>query len=146
MRTEIRFTVPGTPVGKGRPRFVRATGRTYTPDKTRAYEKLVYECWKAGNFPKLYGPLTVHISARFPIPQSWSKKKKALADSGMMPHDKRPDIDNCIKSLFDGLQGYAFDDDSQITNLTCEKYYDAEPRVIVVISGDLESDGANSPK
>lgn len=38
---EVVFTIPGEPCGKGRPRFVRQTGRTYTPEKTARYENLV---------------------------------------------------------------------------------------------------------
>ena len=37
----IRFEVPGAPAGKGRPRFVRATGHVYTPARTGKYEGLV---------------------------------------------------------------------------------------------------------
>ena len=35
----VEFTVPGAPVGKGRPRM--AAGRMYTPAKTASYESLV---------------------------------------------------------------------------------------------------------
>lgn len=34
----IRFSVPGKPLGKGRPRFSRASGRAFTPAKTVSYE------------------------------------------------------------------------------------------------------------
>jgi ParB-like chromosome segregation protein Spo0J len=40
----IAFHVPGEPVAKGRPRFVRATGRTFTPAKTASYEG--DRCWR----------------------------------------------------------------------------------------------------
>ena len=36
----IKFTIPGPPQGKGRPRFTKS-GHTYTPAKTAEYEKLV---------------------------------------------------------------------------------------------------------
>ena len=42
---KIEFTVPGIPVGKGRPRFMK-NGHTYTPQKTRDYEDKVVQCWK----------------------------------------------------------------------------------------------------
>ena len=41
----IQFTVPGVPVGKGRPRFTRG-GHAYTPEKTAAFEEKVRLCWK----------------------------------------------------------------------------------------------------
>ena len=39
----VTFTVPGTPVGKGRPKFARRGNFTvaYTPEKTASYENLV---------------------------------------------------------------------------------------------------------
>ena len=48
---KVTFTVPGIPVGKGRPRFMK-NGHTYTPQKTRDYEDKVVQlattarwCW-----------------------------------------------------------------------------------------------------
>ena len=35
----VAFTIPGEPIGKGRPRF--GNGRTYTPARTRAYEAAI---------------------------------------------------------------------------------------------------------
>lgn len=70
----ISFSVPGEPVGKGRPRFTR-TGHTYTPGKTESYESLVRlaygECGMV--FPKGV-PVRVRITACFSIPKSASKK------------------------------------------------------------------------
>lgn len=37
---KIEFTVPGIPVGKGRPRFTK-DGHAHTPGKTREYENKV---------------------------------------------------------------------------------------------------------
>ena len=39
----IKFTIPGEPRGKGRPRFSNRGGyvRTYTDEKTASYENLV---------------------------------------------------------------------------------------------------------
>ena len=42
---KIEFTVPGIPVGKGRPRF-KKDGNTYTPQKTQDYEDKVVQCWQ----------------------------------------------------------------------------------------------------
>src|SRR3990167_10980667 len=34
----LRITIHDAPQGKGRPRFARASGRTFTPARTRAWE------------------------------------------------------------------------------------------------------------
>ena len=35
----LDVVIPGQPVGKGRPKFVRATGRAYTPKGTAEWER-----------------------------------------------------------------------------------------------------------
>jgi len=43
----------------------------------------------------------VHILFYFPVPKSWTKSKKQ--EMHMKLHQSKPDIDNCIKALFDSL-------------------------------------------
>lgn len=43
----------------------------------------------------------VHIIFYFPVPKSWTKSKKQ--EMHMKLHQSKPDIDNCIKALFDSL-------------------------------------------
>ena len=136
--TEVKFTIPGKPVGKGRPRFVRATGRTYTPDKTVVYENWVRQCWKDGSFPKLTGPVTAWIYAYFPIPKSATKKKRAEMESGMIPYTGKPDTDNLAKCILDSLNELAFDDDSIVWNLVVNKGYSNDPRCEVALFGEEE--------
>ena len=129
----IKFTVPGVPVGKGRPRFTR-TGHTYTPEKTAAYEEKVRLCWKTQSGQAFAGgvPLKASIIAYFPIPKSTSKKK-AEAMEGTF-HTSRPDADNVAKSILDALNGCAYPDDSAVQIDRCWKIYtNGAPRVEVTI-------------
>ena len=78
---KVKFTVLGTPVGKGRPRFSRQGQfvRTYTPDKTVNYETLVrmeYEQQCGGFRFEKEVPLDMRITAYMPIPKSVSKRKR----------------------------------------------------------------------
>jgi Holliday junction resolvase RusA-like endonuclease len=43
----------------------------------------------------------VHIIFYFPVPKSWAKYKKE--EMHMKLHQSKPDIDNCIKAVFDSL-------------------------------------------
>ena len=138
--TEINFTVPGTPVGKGRPRFVRATGRTYTPDRTLVYENWVRECWRNGNFPKLTGPITARIDAFFPIPKAVSKKRRAEMEAEIVPYTGKPDTDNLAKCVLDSLNGMAFADDAQVSFLIVTKSYGKDPRCDVTLEGEEEAE------
>ena len=130
---EIKFTVPGVPVGKGRPRFTR-TGHTYTPEKTAAYEEKVRLCWKTQSGQGFAGgiPLIASIMAYFPIPKSVSKKKAAAMEGKF--HTKKCDADNLCKSIFDALNGCAYPDDSAVQIDRCWKVYtNGAPRVEVEI-------------
>lgn len=127
------FTVPGQPVAKGRPRLGK--WGTYTPEKTVNYENLVkmsyIETYRREDLLK--GDLKVTINFYFSIPKSTSKKKRELMLNGEIMHNKRPDIDNCIKSITDALNEIAYKDDNQIVILKASKFYSDEPRTEVII-------------
>lgn len=76
-------------------------------------------------------PVKVTVDAEFPIPKSWSKKKKASANYA----SKKPDIDNIIKSVFDGLNGVAWSDDAMVSIVEARKRYtDQMPACYVTIT------------
>lgn len=140
-REVLRVTIPGTPVPKGRPRFYMRGGRPkiYTDSKTAAYEKLVALC--VSSSPRLRGaprplcgdgPVRVDIMAVMPRPQTLQAKKHP---DGLIPHWKRPDLDNICKAVNDGLglaKGVIWNDDGQVSCLRAESYYaerDQVPRL-----------------
>lgn len=139
----ITFVVPGEPVAKGRPRVTIAGGRAhaYTPAKTAAYEQLVavYAHAAMKNAPLLEHPVRLHLGIYCKVPGSWPKKKRADALAGIERPAKKPDIDNIIKAVADGMNGVVWVDDSQIVELACSKWYALEPCVSVnVMSVEVE--------
>lgn len=137
---QIAFTVKGEPVGKGRPRFTKA-GHCYTPEKTASYEALVGFAYRnsARGYTFEY-PVRVTIKAFFKPPKS--KSKKAVEDmlSGRVLPAKKPDIDNIVKIILDGLNKVAWKDDTQVIDLMIQKRYSMEPMVAVLIEG-IEEEG-----
>ena len=133
---EICFTVPGQPVGKGRPRFRRAGKcvQTYTPDDTVIYENWVRECWKNAGAARLEGEITAEITAYFPIPKSTTKKRRADMEAGTVGCITKPDTDNLAKCVLDALNGMAYGDDSQVTALTVRKLYSDTPRTEIKLT------------
>ena len=131
----VSIRVPGDPVGKGRPRFVRGSGRTYTPEKTANYENLVRLTFtqKYPDFVPIDSEMIIFVRAYFRIPESWSKKKKEEALKGKVPKTTKPDLDNIIKSVSDGLNGTAWTDDAKLTSIIASKYYGSVPFVEVTI-------------
>jgi Holliday junction resolvase RusA-like endonuclease len=125
--------VSGPPVAKGRPRVTK--WGTYTPEKTVNYENLVQFSYieKFKGEELLEDDLSMIINFYFPIPKSTSKKNRELMLKGEIRHNKRPDIDNCIKSITDALNNIAYKDDSQIVQIIAAKVYSEEPRTEVCI-------------
>lgn len=135
--TSWSFTVPGIPVAKGRPRVTIRGGRpqAYTPEKTEKYENLVRLAFteKYGETVPASGPIILEFRAYFPVPKSFSKKKKQLALQGVLQKTTKPDLDNIQKAIQDGLNGVAFVDDSQIFRYVATKSYSETPRVDIEI-------------
>jgi Holliday junction resolvase RusA-like endonuclease len=145
----MRFTIPGEPQGKGRPRVVRngAFTRTYTPEKTATYENLIKIEFQ-NTYPgfKPYEndvPLEVHIDAMFAPANSASKKRRMAMLEGIIHPTKVPDADNVAKAVLDALHGVCYLNDSSVVKLTVTKRYASIPCVEVEV---LELDGAYSPK
>lgn len=127
--TEIRFLVPETPKGKARPRFSTWSGqvRTYTPESTKQFENLVHWYSKQAMgerhpFPKEV-PVSVDVKACFPVPSSYSKKKREACLNGTIKHTKKPDCDNVLKAVCDPMNKTVFWDDSQVFQTSVEKVY-----------------------
>lgn len=132
----VFFVVPGEPVPKARPRFTTQGGkaRTYKPTSSAAYETtiglLAHAAMRAAGIAEpLAGALHVQVQAFFPVPASWSKKRKAAASW----HASRPDLDNIVKSALDGLNRVAFVDDGQVASVYATKAYSDTPRLEVAV-------------
>lgn len=121
----VYFFVPGKVQGKARPRFSSKSGTVYTPGRTKSYERQIAEAYEAQHGLCFEGAVMVVIEAVFPIPKSWTRAKKAEALAGKLPPGK-PDIDNILKVVLDGLNGIAYEDDKQVTITQCKKFYTAK--------------------
>lgn len=133
----VKFSIPGEPQGKGRPRFARRGNftRTYTPEQTAVYENLVRLCYQREAGGKhLTGAIKAEIEACFSIPKSTSKKKQALMQAGEIPCIKKPDCDNIAKIVLDACNKIAYDDDAQVSEVHIKKAYATTPVVHVTLT------------
>jgi len=130
----LTFTIPGIPVAKGRPKATTINGmaRMYTPAKTVAYESAVamFARQAMGAAEPIPGPVAVSIVATWPIPASWSKKRR----EGAKWKTSKPDADNVAKAIGDACNGIVWQDDSQVVDLRCVKLYGAVPGVLVEVT------------
>ena len=111
------ITIPGRPVPKGRPRVGRSGRKyvVYTPRKTRDYEQAVGFTARAACKVPMKGSLAVKIRLYF-------RKKGRI-----------PDCDNCTKSILDGLNKIAYEDDRQVQHLEVDIYRETPERAEVEI-------------
>ena len=135
MSWQHTIELAGPPRGKGRPRFVRATGHVYTPDETRRYEQALRDqaLVEMGPEPPLDGPIAVYVEALFAIPASWSIRQHDRALAGAILPTGRPDVDNLLKIL-DALNGVVWFDDKQIVTATIKKRYSNTPALVVKVA------------
>jgi Holliday junction resolvase RusA-like endonuclease len=135
--TIISFEIPGCPVAKGRARAFKRGNYIahYTPEKTVNYENLVKMVAMQDMKGKqlISGPISMVISLFFQIPESWSNKKRLSALNGTVRPTVKPDLDNCVKSLCDAINGIVWHDDKQVVEVTVKKFYSDRPRANVSI-------------
>lgn len=117
------IVVEGKIKGKQRPRFNSRTGSAYTPKETISYENWVRFCYREQGGKHLEGAIRARIEAYYKIPKSYTKKRVQAIREGLEYPIKKPDGDNIAKIILDSLNKIAFDDDSQVTELTVLKRY-----------------------
>ena len=145
MNEAITFTVPGPPVGKGRPKVAYrpnawrsdgGRGRYYgiTPDATVAAETAIALTARQHWQEPWEGAIELSVTAYLPIPASWSAKRRAEATRGLIrPSGHNYDWDNLGKLVSDALNGIAYKDDCQIVRAVVSKWYALDPRTEVTV-------------
>lgn len=130
----IEFTIDGIPQAKERPRFSKGT--VYTPNNTVAFERAVGILAKKamGKWGVLDLPCIVSVVVKEAIPKSWPKWKREATIAGMIAHTKTPDVDNIAKSILDGMEKFAYKNDSQVFSLSSSKQWSNKSTTTVTIT------------
>lgn len=130
--------INGTPVGKGRPRFT-SRGVAFTPRPTRVAENDIRLAWRAALSPRLPddAPIAMYVWLFHERPKSHLKADGSLSALGRRTPFaiRKPDVDNSAKLVCDALNGLAYRDDAQITDLfVCRRWSDVAQTIVVVAS------------
>lgn len=136
-REPVTVMLVGEPQGKGRARAFLRGGHIghYTPEKTRTYEGMIRSAAMdaLGNKAPFEDPVEFVMRAVFPVPASWSGKKRERALTGELKPGKKPDLDNIAKAWNDALNSVVYRDDSLICRMTLEKRYGPQALVVVTV-------------
>lgn len=128
----VEFEIPRIQP-KERPRVAYASRTIYTPRKTTDYESEVRFIYNITCGHVFEGAVKVTIEFYFHRPKTVKRKQPTV----------KPDLDNCIKSILDGLNPHqetygttkgAWLDDGQVVEIHAKKVYtDGEDKTIVRI-------------
>lgn len=125
------FTVAGKPQGKARPKAYRRGDKVgfYEPNKTKAYEEKIGWAYRFAGGKMLTKPVSIYVTAAFEIPKSFNKAQREQAQRGEILPQVKPDADNILKAVLDGLNGIAYSDDKNVYSVSCKKYYTTKDEV-----------------
>lgn len=126
----ISFIVPGKAVGWQRAR--RSGNQYFTATETRAYQQSIAWSAKAAGVQILQGPVRVLITVYHPMPKSMSQKARLEAVQRVLRPTVKPDMDNVLKTVLDALNGVAYVDDNQVTDIAISKFY-GDPQISVTV-------------
>lgn len=107
--------------------------RLFTPKKTANYESLIAVAAQQAMAGRelIAGPVLMELRIVVPVAASWSKKKTTAALAGEVMPTKKPDADNVLKAICDGINGIVFRDDVQVVNVSLSKRFGPTPGVTV---------------
>ncbi|PIE79433.1 MAG: hypothetical protein CSA11_12010 [Chloroflexi bacterium] len=127
----ITCEIPGKPIAKKRPRFVRRDNfvKTYNEQETKERKFLTQVISQ-------FEGRRVYMAFRMPRPKSHygtGRNAGRLKPSAPDFHVSKPDIDNCVKFALDCLNGVVFSDDRQVAELRAIKTYSGYPSTFIMI-------------
>ncbi|MGF9975924.1 RusA family crossover junction endodeoxyribonuclease [Viridibacillus arvi] len=133
---QITFEIDGDVQAQQRPKFSRF-GKGVSvrdPKESKEYKSFVRLVASEHSLDELITePIRLHIDVYRKIPKSFSKKKHLQAVDGELRPTTKPDIDNLVKGIKDGLSKVIWHDDSQVIELVARKFYSDKPKAVVTI-------------
>ena len=119
-----KYIIDLEPVAKGRPR--KGINGFYTPNKTKVFEESLKWVLKSYNAKPIEGSLSIKVKFYVKKPKNCKRKYPNV----------KPDLDNYLKALKDGLNGILWKDDAQVVKYgLVEKLY-AKTMPFIVLEVD----------
>ncbi|MFJ8513397.1 RusA family crossover junction endodeoxyribonuclease [Lysinibacillus xylanilyticus] len=132
----LKIEIPGDVQAQQRPKFSRYGNNVSVrdPKESKDYKSFVrLVAAQVAPDELITEEIRLCIDVYRKIPKSFSKKKHQQAVDGVLKPTTKPDIDNLVKGIKDGLSKVLWHDDSQVTELVARKLYSDNPRAEVTI-------------
>ncbi len=113
-----KIIIPGDPYPLKRPRRAKNGGMFDPKENVEAKRQIAWQARTVIGTP-IKGPVRVMINFFFARPKS--HYGKFLKASAPRHHVQKPDVDNLVKAVFDGFNGVAWVDDTQVVEITAYK-------------------------
>lgn len=111
--------IPGKPYPLKRPRR-SAHGGMFDPAENKAAKSAIGTIARQEIGTPIEGAVKVRIQFNIARPKSHYGSRH-LRKSAPLFHSQKPDVDNLVKTVFDGLNGVAWADDSQVHDIRASK-------------------------
>lgn len=121
----IELLIPAIPIAQPRPRAVNVQGRSMLVSNPAKHPVTAFKATcqliarNEYQGPPLDGPISLTIVFILPRPKVKIWKKQPMPRER---HNKRPDLDNLVKSVVDALSGLLWRDDAQIYHVDASKF------------------------
>ena len=138
-QAKARAQTATIPDGKGGVRMTKGKNGKYrpilihhTPEKTRLYEARVKRIAQRfmGKRKPFEGAVKLHLLFVMPLPESWPRWKKELAQADELVHTTKPDADNMEKAIKDAFNGVVWVDDCRVFSCNKSKLYERPGRTV----------------
>ncbi len=129
------FTVLGTPIGKGSFRAVQRKGSKFAQlinanPKTKQWQHSVCKAAQSYGISPLECPFRLALVFRVARPKGHFSTSKRLCCWTLLPSAPGlptvrggGDVDKFGRTILDALEGVAYDNDSRVVSLACDKIY-----------------------
>ncbi len=136
----MKLIIPGEPVCQIRMKFSgrNGIGRVYDPREKQKRDIKSYIANSVGCIHHFTHP-RISFIFHMPIPKSIPRKFVALYNSGLLKHEKKPDVDNFIKLYLDCMDGILFEGDQKVQLGSSVKLYHPIPKTIVLLSEEAQT-------
>lgn len=123
------YMIPGDPVPLARARY--GNKKVWDSQKEIKVHAGILLSNQHGKAPRFCNALSVILRFYFPIPVSYSRKKRLEVEN--QPHYFKPDLSNLIKFVEDIGNDILYHDDARIAHIDAQKMYGDDPHTELIV-------------